>query len=1345
MSLEYLTEQDAQEILAAADGLNLTPEERKRYLPRLAEERNYQRYQDTADKSAPSLFLKSVIVGFPEAGANLLRGVASLTPGEIPVVDPTLRAGSQALEGITPKLWQRQVGEAASGPSIGDGAIGTWASRIGAQMPVLTLLLAGRRVGMKAAGLAGAGKTGMLLADTVGSIAPLIPLESGSFNKATEGILDPDIRDKHSDIYGSLSGVTEYLQSLGMVSTYLSRFGKEIQASKQFVLPLLKFMGKEMAINTGEGLTEMTQTAIFNQVLKNAVAEQNARNAQSGKPPVSQEEVDRLSQSLGQAFVSGAGVAAIMRAPAGAVRGGRTLVARGKQQVSEEQANAAEMVRQGGIASPAQRRISLAPPGTVQAHAEGLVPATPQERLANLEKRKPATWISLADKYGIAVPEGSNDVDIRSLVLDKAGRGELVEGPVVRPLPDDPKKKGIFINPVDTNPAQQGEVSRTNQLLQSIIGFVAGLEDAVLSRVFPYVPLEMGVGTEQRKQIVLTKMIRSSLAEVIGNIKANALVKNLDLEPLKVDKKTQLLESKPLFSLREESFTPESALSRDQYLKFSDVLEGKLRTSIREYAGGKAETSLYLHDDNALSASLDVALQTSPPLTLKNGERFTKTLVGEVPVDKEGRVKRISIFRRYSPPVFALEALEKLTGLPFTRVDAGMRNSHISEMLQTKMLSDAEKSYWDKVPTELRFGEGKQRFNELLQYRRLSGEDREAFKRQLKLPIMKKGMSVEKYLIEKVREKTKLAPQDIINHATKIQAGYQDYYNWFVKAGFVAPDMFRTNYGPLILKYLTETEARPEIGIGEWMRTRKTVRDDIGKQLEAMGNGSKLDSLVDVADTIESWRRKGVVIPADVPGFMEHQRKTDREFLKRYAMESDLRVQAMIYTRTAIQRMSYGHLVPSAMALTALSNRLFASAEASGDVNAKQNRRLINGVLGDYFEMMMGVPDPATSWMMSRTIRSPFPRTSRAVLNITNNLIENYNKWPISDLLGKMETTKGDWSVNEASDFAVTWMYAFTLGLPNLTSPIKNLGQFTFPIAFFGARRWVLGSLYAMKPEVQKELADMSFRPDMYRWEERELGTRGTHEDIPRKMTALIGLTDKVTSLSAGGTALFGWHSLLDIAKKAGGFNKLSDTEISRTLWALKKPGMEETKAVQSTSKEDSKFVDAWKGIPSKPVDTSIVELIRDGKLDDAKKLYVRFAVEGTNWRYGPGGTPLALRNAAIRKMFMYTSYPMNYVDFLLFANRPGMLSRYLQFGASQLLLAGIFSTLGFKASNWMLAGSLPDQLLPIGPLASFIEDIWKLVRGTTVAATAELVPGGSEEERKKNWDQVYSMLDKQF
>jgi hypothetical protein len=166
----------------------------------------------------------------------------------------------------------------------------------------------------------------------------------------------------------------------------------------------------------------------------------------------------------------------------------------------------------------------------------------------------------------------------------------------------------------------------------------------------------------------------------------------------------------------------------------------------------------------------------------------------------------------------------------------------------------------------------------------------------------------------------------------------------------------------------------------------------------------------------------------------------------------------------------------------------------------------------------------------------------------------------------------------------------------------------------------------------------------------------------------------------------------------------------------------------------------------SKPLSMEILEKIREGRFDEAKRQWVQWNVNFSQWRYGAGGQPLILSNVAAKSVGMYKSWSMNFTDYTSIAARRSWgaamqgkggenLNRSLQVAGMWLIAGALMSSMGVPAKRilgWVFAGPLNNEL-DGGPVTTYVNQLLSMINGAYQSVGTKFI--GSEEEHQAALD----------
>ena len=1415
MPYDYVNDTDIIKMGGMLQSQGYGGDELTRTLKDAADNLEYERYKKTSSEGILPTFAKGLASGIPSVGSQVMAGLPSYIPGET-FIDKGLRAGSEKVGGMVNPNYARDTAEASAGPMWGKGMGRTWAALSGQQLPVVGAGMIGSEIGGGLSGLVGTGigavvtpgidpsdlpliKSFVKGGKFAGSYASMALMETGGWNQATDQIgMDRDIQESMGRQFGAGSGLLEEFQRIGMLNPWKNKAKKTAAkvAGKKLILPILKYLGHEVAVGALEGSEEVMQGALFNRMLDVAVQTQNTRNKKRGVALISQEKVDSLKQDLKQGFIQGFGVATILRTPGHVIRGNQARVAklydvnkkrtlkRGELVVKDINAGA---TKEQITRLPALTKPSIAAAGTEQARAEAKTKVTP-ERLTNiLNSLEVQTVKHIAKKHGVDTAQSLEQIKEELMSVTGLTEGE---GPQI--VKDEKNKSTVVVNKPILNKVREGEAvvgSKLDSILQKTLrdagdnleSWFPGMKEAfklkkdvkwnkrnkerqsiVDTHEKHQIPqLESRVRdpeTTPEARLRLTKTIEKLKAEDI-ELKTLIAKKNYELSPinqrkrilgafryraLKAVKGEQIAEALlPLSEVKLSHPTNlDEVLTRKQYADYNSHLHGLIVDHITALRARDSEAKVLL----GTAEEIDIKLEEATLIKAVRNDDGSETIIPQSATDNKGNPIDLPWYRRYAALLPSIEDLAYKLNMP---VLMWLDHSFLARRKMADRLTTALKAgeayLWQKIPKALRTGEPAKRMHDLVQWIGTDGEQKAKLAKTLKVKNNLTSM------VARVAEVSTLKDvAEIKRHAEKLSGDYDKFYKWFVDQGFIDPINAHKKYRPVIYVY-NKDDNKGDKTFVEWIMDRQKRK---GKLDELTNSISKddLKSLAKVFDNIQYWKDEEMITPGKNKAMAEYARNADREALKQFDVITDVRESYNHYIRQAVQRMVYSDLAPITSAIIIQANKVL-------DV---KNSALFNKIIGNYLNSILGVPDNGTMWMSKKkipTVQKGINKTigginkvsetigmkeiptlkTDPILSMTNKGIEVFNKSPLAKMYNKIEVRgkRKDISANDVLRVAMTYMYATTLGLPeNLSSPIKNLTQGPLQIVAVGTLRYLTGLAHLFKPGVIKEIYDMDIRPQMAGWEMEQADIEGGgFATVAQVMLSMFRLSDLINVFSAASSGLVGWKMVEARIKKGGTTHK----DITDILWRGKKGLKVNDKDVMNPKKSILK--DPWHGVISKPVDLMINEMIDQGKMNEAKDLYVKYLVEFSQWRYGPGGTPQYMGNSIVKAAFMYTTWPTNYTDYVIRARRPGMMQRYMQVAASQIVLATLLSGMGYSAWRWILMGPFPKELFPVGPLASLVEELWGILHGSAEALAAGIIPTVPDEEYDKQMKRLKSQV----
>lgn len=1360
-----------------------------------ATEREYSYFSEESYKGPLALGLKSTVANIvptvgmwlagtgrrarpsklQEEGRRLIAGEreeeVSYQPSSLQ--QAIIDAGERLTRSNPFPLWAKESDEVITGNVEGVGKTGQAFALAGRTLPIMGLSQLASIPGRILGGVPGSMVTGS---------QPMIAMETQGFASAVDGIgFDPDLVKKYSDMYGSLSGIVEYAQVVGLLLPWKKLRQKIIK--KGLLVALSVGAAKELAASGFEGVEELTQAHIFNKVLERMTAEQNSRNIKKGLEILDPRTLDNLKQDISQSFWQGFGASLIIRGPATTMNVGRTvgdvkfegyLNRMGKEVLEAAKKDIPIEVVLKAVVPDAPSTTS---PGTAQQKLAEFHKATPEEvmeKLNNLDLRgkdieavqlDPATGKKVttrhhvvglnevAKAYDIKMEDQNGIPKDRAQIIQEIGQasGAITEGPQYTvERGKDGKFRGVVkvVSPV-LNPVTPSQKGRAGKLESILKGFAKGLRtpkaialdnlDTAIKRNEPKAikqymtelaqlgmdikaiqeavramkagepyaggpdslyTVEPFIGTEKARGIVDSTMYRA-LAPVVGEDTANALMKMFKVS----------------FQTGKEGYTTQElsqVLTRQQFAEFSQNLEGEVRESVRILEGRKAAERLTVDLDSAWS----VANVVTPEGT------------------------KINIKEIQDPPQFnfllphrallpALEWISQKLNLPqIMEMDHSVFKGHKYALKMMVALRAGTKAVFQQLPRPLRVGLPGEKFADLVHFLMTDPDARVELSKVLGLKN-----NATAYIEEVVNASSMKDRDQIITHAKETAKLMRTMFNWFASNGAITPHQFRQRYVPVYRMYMAETGGE-KISLDSWVSKNK----DLLRAEHGLSNRD-MEGLVDFADSLSYWRRRGMITPGETTPFFQYARSDTKSFLKDMTMLTDIRDIADLYIRRMSTKLTFDHMVPAIQSIIQQAhNRL------EGMPNATESKKYLDSVFNNYFESILGTPDNAARFLMSK--QAPFKSTSRFLTVGLNKALDFYNKNPLTKHFPRFEKISTDPSMNynDLLNMTVTMMYGYTLGMPmNIVAPIKNLTQSYLGITAVGFPTWfrgltllaggVKGTLMREDNTIFNELKELNLRPEFPMMDQLEsAGRKGRWNLVAKLALGPYRLSDLYNVYATAASGLVAWRRIESTLKNDPTGKTLTDKQIVGNLFEGGVPKVDTKQVMQNPMQNDIK----WKKVISKPIAQAVTEMIRRGEADNAKELYTQYLVNLSQWRYGPGGRPGLLRNSAVRAALMYYSWPINYIDFLHNSFRLSHSGLYMRNAMSiglGVITTSLLSMAGLSTWKWLLFGPLPDDFVPNTPLVQLMRSLVGAAVGTTKTAQAYMLPWVPDEEREKQWE----------
>ena len=796
-------------------------------------------------------------------------------------------------------------------------------------------------------------------------------------------------------------------------------------------------------------------------------------------------------------------------------------------------------------------------------------------------------------------------------------------------------------------------------------------------------------------------LLHSALAPVLGDKTAAAVLRD----------------GKPLHEV----------LTRKQYNEYVQNLRGSVKAGLREFFGEQA-------------AIRGEVRMEAPPLAahvMPDGTRFQSNLAAEV-VDG----KPISSMRRWAALVPSLDQLTRMTGHAWHNIDDAMYSRHKAELKALAAHATRVQGYWKAVPKELRSGLASERLAILANWLNNDATGR-AYIEHDELGLLpdhgKSAAEIQKMLVKRINDSlsSKESEAKILYNANWIKENDRKTWDWWGESGVITPLQFRDKYVPLLRLF---KEKGGGLELNEFLSRNKS------NPLVSRLSTHEIKSLADLVDVTKSLHEDLTPIPGQPTPFMQHAREANTHFIEQVSTIKDTRLLMDLYARKAIRKILFQDTVP-------FMNWLMKDLAKQSKGWDETQRDTVNTVVGGYLTSILGVPGSTAKLLKSWNWYSPLNVVSKNVNKMTESLRDNplFNSIPGLNWLVKEHNTAHFKSAGDALSDAMEFMYATTLGVPaNMMAPIGNIiGQLPMAAQSLGAEALFRGlkKVLEMDPATIKAIRDLDLRPDMTMMDNPRMSpllSQKRLSSIYKAMMLPFATSDAMAVYGTAAGALDRWQPVHD-AHASGALAKMNDEQVLNLLGGVKSIDKATSMAVGNGVSPLSKKV--FDGHISKPLAVEVLERIRAGKMDEARRLWVQWNVNFSQWRYGAGGSPLVYSGPLAKALLMYKSWTMNYFDFMAQTSRRVMSDAYkgggssnfhraLQVGGMWLVAAATLSAMGVpakKIGGWIGAGPV-GGLLSSGPISNYLIGTGKLLTGGWNVASAEALGDDAEKREAMEW-----------
>ena len=676
--------------------------------------------------------------------------------------------------------------------------------------------------------------------------------------------------------------------------------------------------------------------------------------------------------------------------------------------------------------------------------------------------------------------------------------------------------------------------------------------------------------------------------------------------------------------------------------------------------------------------------------------------------------------RPYAP---MLSKLTNDTKIPLgsldTSVQRGINVSDAGKLLVQKALGYITKD----IPKKWGRGMQRQDLMKMIFFNTVSPEVKEQLSRQtqydLKGVAPKDRMTVlATRLLASARDRDS-TPGDVIKAIEATKPNFKVLSDWLARQGGLSYEQMVNDYVPLFHKYL-------ELPEGDTTTWGDVVRGAAAAN-RARYRAEDVERAINLGDISESLMKKGYTNMGQGTASYELQRSLNREWMSRMTTEPDIIKQFSMLASRVINKRVFENMLPSIQGVLDFTTESFRKENKPGLTLA------IKKITQDYLNSSMGVPETELSVSRQLNLRSQSTFIGRLVDGHLNRM----QKW-----FGHIHDFSGPLTLHDITSDVMGMMYPMTLGIPfNMKAPLENILNQTPMAAAFGMSNFTHGmaGLYnARSSSVREELAPLIHGMQHDEDIKHIMSTASFMTKVQELTMHYFTWSDMEQRLGAGATARYAFDRLAPLLKADPTFQNVTMEQMGKTIWGGKTPsqlGMDLDQIAKGGV--NLKTMEMFKsGAPHgfSGIESLIYGMIRKGDAPLARETLIKYGADLAGFRYGRGGTPRLL-GGVLKPLLMFASYPLNYVEWqaLMLNPKNELLKNWAGVTLVQTLAAALASTMGIAtADRWLLTGPLPKEFGLQGPVTQFLNAMLGSATGVLNTATANVLPGVSDEEKKR-------------
>lgn len=768
----------------------------------------------------------------------------------------------------------------------------------------------------------------------------------------------------------------------------------------------------------------------------------------------------------------------------------------------------------------------------------------------------------------------------------------------------------------------------------------------------------------------------------------------------------------------------DTKLTNTQHIRYNLALQGKLYRLASE------------NFSKDTIANLDKGIYQLRPPTVKDhtGKLIDiRTEAGEAKqAERASLLTRIT--NRLQPFLGLMQTLQNKTGMDYLGNYLAV-NERLKEMNETmEDIQHAINHIYRQIPSKWIRGKGRRLYDHGMLYLMMNNKERKLMSKELDFEHIHVGRNLDgniRALAERLKTEMKLdaSVDEIVKSMKESAERAKIVFEYPMKSGMMSFKLYREHYVPMMRDWANKRESN--ISFEEFVRNEYNTKDKMAELSDNPKLAEKyLTDIVHLGDSIKAAVDRGLTVPGAATPSAQRMRLADEAWGLKFGLHRiyDFEMLTDSYFRQLLRKVYFGDLAPTLMAFVEKIDQ--AASEDPG----RDDYKLI---MGNFMDSVLGVPDTQSKRMQSVNLRSDATFMGKMINGFADKIWNKIglDRWAdIPEKITPLDILRG----------MTGGYYAYLLGVTpmnfNLTSPLKNIATQNVMSASLGLRNYrealfLVGDTGPKGRAIREEIRKIDPRPEFPLPLAEDFMGKGLFRQFQEGAMALFRLSDQVNVYTAATTALVGWRRLEQIMDKVDVKN-LKRADMDDVLFSDKRPNIND-EAVYNTNPvpvSDQFKSTAPRGFKS--ISEEVFKRIKNGDVEEAKRMYVQYAVNLSQWHYGAGGSPVFLRNPLIKAMFMFTTWPLNYMQWTGFMANPKnqLLRRYMGIQFSQFAIVAALSALGYDAYKWIAMGALPEDLTFMGPIAELVQGLYGMVRKGGEAIQTEIAPT-SAENKERAWN----------